>query len=686
MAIEDDIRKIHNDYPWASEDTLGKIASNTRTENAKLKKVFQSLTGVEFDYDSVKKEFEDAEELFKKTNKLITKMEDGTKNMFSVVSRDTDPLEATAELLKMSVGAISATVGGITSFTQFLGPKAAAVSWVVDGAVGVGVAAVGVAAIYAKLMSEQEKGLRQVIDYGGVVGDMSQYTEMRGSLAGVGMSMQEMTKVMNGNKAMLANLPDGLMNTTKQFIDFSGKVESETSKTMGDFGYGVEQMTTRLLEEANLMYMSGELEQFGQLTKDKIRKNFESSSAMTTFLAEKFGSQRSALLAMRSEAMTNIDFMTAMSMNGEYLAKTYGENAAENVKNTGANIKMLFSTVLGPQFGEQTEQVFNNMLKDINIDASVLNNMPTDMINMLSTLGPEVSTQFKDIMEQAGTGKLSQPELVMKVKELTTSISMASPRYGDDPIVQQSNDLIAQARIAPEAFMDLTVDQLDAGLESVKSLTEQADSSIDAIDAARVGFRTVVNELTPGYALGATAVKGFSGALGLVQSAFEFIGLIKTEDKPIEPEVTNPGANMSQKMMSNGGAGSVVTDENYDDMSDNVKEAYDAYKKAQTLKQKAAYANAYTNAYNILNKNFSPGQFAEGGGPVPIQRPNGRWYANIKDPNSPIGSKKVYVDELNVVGMKFNNMHQLDSMIGKKIKEITEVIEKTAVTENMNGG
>ena len=699
MAIEqEDVDQgIGGLPPWVSEDTLAKIASHKQTENSKLKAVYRSLTGVPFDSDAITKAYEESGDKLEAANNVLVKMESGVKNLFSVTSRDTDPLEATAELMKLSVGAISDTVGGITSFTQFLGPKGAALSWIANGVVATGVAAVGVAAVFAKLISEQEKGLRQIIDYGGVVGDMSQYTEMRGSLVNVGMSMQEMSKIMIGNKAMLANMPGNLMATTMQFINFAGKVESETSQTMGDFGYNVEQQTARLLEEANLMYMTGQMQQFGEVTKEKIRKNFEQSSAMTTFLADKFGDQRSSLLSLRSEAMTNIDFMTAMAMNGEYLAEKYGENAEENVRNTGANLKMLFSTVLGPQFGEQTENVFNNFLKDVNIDASVLNNMPKEMVNMLSALGPEVSSKFTNLLEQAGTGQVTQPELVMRVQELTKSIAKATPRYGDDPMIIQQNNLIAQARQAPEAFMELTKDQLDSGLANVMALSDVASDSINAIDAARIAFRSVVHDLTPGYELGAIAVSAFESSLKLVESSLEFLGIIPTDKKipnirknteALKKVLQEPGpstmGNVAKKM-SDTLSGKVDTESPEYKRKNVYALAVAARKKALEKEKEEKYNAAYTNSYNILNKNFSPDQFAEGGGPVPILHPNGRWYAKIKDANAPIGSKKVYIDELNVVGMKINSMYQLDSMITKKMREITKVLEKTVTQENMHG-
>ena len=415
------------------------------------------------------------------------------------------------------------------------------------------------------------------------------------------------------------------------------------------------------------------------------------------FLADKFGDQRSSLLALRSEAMTNIDFVTAMAMNGEYLAEKYGENAAENVRNTGANLKMLFSTVLGPQFGEQTENVFNNFLKDVNIDASVLNNMPKEMVNMLSALGPEVSSKFTNLLEQAGTGQISQPELVIGVQDLTKAIAKAKPRYGDDPMISQQNNLIAQARQAPEAFMELTKDQLDAGLENVKALTEQADSSIDAIDAARIAFRSAMHDLTPGYSLGAIAVSTFESSLKLVESALEFLGIIPTDKKipnirkdteVLKKVLQEPGPSKMgdvAKKMSDKLSGKVDTESPEYKIENAVALAAAARKKSLKKEKEEKQAAAYTKAYTIINNNFSPEQFAEGGGPVPIQQPNGRWYANIKDPNSPIGSKKVYVDELNVVGMKINSMYQLDSMITKKMREITKVLEKTATQENMHG-
>jgi hypothetical protein len=573
MATPDiNINQILNDAnapAWATESTLEMILSAKRVENEQMKKAFKSLTGKDFEYNGVKQGLADVDKAFTKANKLAVKLEKNTKDLVGSLSsgRDTNPIEATAELMSLAANALDGVVGSVTKYTQLIPGAGRAVSWGLDAVTGLGVAAAGVSIIFAKIISEQEKALRTIINYGAVVGDVSQYTKMRHAVANVGMSMQEMSKLMDGNKAMLANLPGDLVSATTEFAKFAGTVEE--SKELGSFGYNVEQQTSRLLEEAKLMYMSGQLEQFGQLQKDKIRKNFESSSTMTTFLANKFGDQRSSLLALRSEALTNVDFMSALARNGEYLGEKYGENAKENVKASAASMKMLFTKVLGPTFGEQSEQVFNRFIKDIHIDASVLNDMPAEMIDTLNALGPDVMSNFKNIMEKAGTGQLTENQTVMAVQKLAKSISKAKPRFGDDPIVLAQNELIANARVAPEAFLDMTTDTLTAGLNSVRALTAQASGSIEAVDDARIAFRKIVTSLEPSYSASTTALDLFSGSLGLVEGALRLVGMIPKERKEpnLEPYVNDEGFT---SRIGKGHPGALATEEGgkYSDVAD----------------------------------------------------------------------------------------------------------------------
>jgi hypothetical protein len=532
MAIEQaDIDQMLGNVPaWATEATLEAITSHKKSDNVKIKHAFKQMTGLEFKFDEIKSKIDKASQSFDGAKKLAKGVQSTTDKLFGMSARDVDPLKGTTDIMKMVASAVDGVVGVATKFTSKIPYVGGAITGALKGVAGVGVVAAGTAAIYATILMEQEKSLRTIIDYGMVVDDLSQFTTMRDSVAAVGMSMQEMAKMLHGNKAMLANLPGDLVSATTDFIKFAGTVEE--SKEIGSFGYNVEQQTVRLLEETKLMYMSGQLEQFGQIQKDKIRKNFESSSTMTTFLANKFGDQRSSLLALRSEALTNVDFMSAIARNGEYLAEKYGENAEANVKASSASMKMLFTKVLGPEFGAQSEQVFNRFIKDINIDANVLNDMPAEMIDQLNSMGPEVMANFKNIMEKAGTGQLTENQTVMAVHKLTKSIANAEPRFGDDPIVQRANELIANARVAPEAFLDMTESTLTAGLSSVKELTKNASGTIESIDNSRIAFRTIITTMEPGYTTSKTAVEFFAGSLELVEDTLRLVGMIP-EEKPI---------------------------------------------------------------------------------------------------------------------------------------------------------
>lgn len=528
MALEDDIKTIHEEFPWASGETMTTLAKYSESNSDVLKKTLANLMGDDFDPDVISKVLDDSHSKMTKYNAALQKSSKEVTNIFRVVSRDVSPLEATAELMSIGAQGLNEVVGDITKFTGKIPGFGWAASMTAKAATGALVAATGVAAIYAKLVTEQEKTVRMMIDHGAIVDNLKDYSDMRRSLADLGMSMQEMSLMFNENKIMLSNLPGDLMSSAKNMTDFIVDVETEASKSMGDFGYNTEQLTSRMLEEASLLYTVGELETLNQQGKDKIRRNFENSTAMTTFLAEKFGDQRSVLLAQRQEAMSNIDFMAAMHKNGEYLAEKYGENAKENVKNTGANLKMLLSTVLGPEFGDQAQQVFNNVLRDIDIDESAMNNIPGDMINVLNALGPDVLNSFSSILEEGATGQLNEEQLVMRVQELTRTISKSKPKVGDNPIIQQHNMLLAHATNAPEAFMKMTDTQMSNGIALVKKMSESADKSIDAVDETRKAFRKIVDMMSPGFETSNVALQWFTSALEFVYDAFVFVGLIDT--------------------------------------------------------------------------------------------------------------------------------------------------------------
>tara|TARA_R110002074_G_scaffold395822_1_gene584573 strand:- start:1592 stop:3658 length:2067 start_codon:yes stop_codon:yes gene_type:complete len=544
MTISPDIMQDIMDYiskhEWATEDTLTKIANNKKIEYDTLKKAYEKLTGKRFPYDYIKKELDNSEDAFVRANKISTKVESSTTKLLNIAQSNNSSLESTAELMKMTAGAIDGATGVVTDYTKFLGPFGFGVSTVAKGVTSLGVAAAGVAAIYAKLMTEQETAIRSFIETGAVVNNINQYTDMRNSVSNVGMSLQELSKMMTGNKTALANMPGDLASTTIKFANFASSVENSSAKTMGDFGYNVEQLTQRLLEETELRYKSGKLEAFNQASQDKIRKNFENSSKMTTFLAGIFGDQRSSILASRNEALSNQDFNYTMFRNAEYIAKTYGENADENIRNNFAYSKTLFS-LLGPKFEEYHATTVTNFIKDLPYDENVVNNMPAELHNMLSNLGVESLNMYQDLVVAAHTGKIETPEYIMGVQKFVKLISEATPRSAANSTFDSSNELIAYSRTAPpEAFMSMTRETIDLGIASVQEFAELADGSIDAIDDARIAFRNIVDAMTPDVQTSADVSAFFARSLDNVVSVMKFVGLID-RDEIKEPYVNAQG-------------------------------------------------------------------------------------------------------------------------------------------------
>ena len=130
----------------------------------------------------------------RKQNYSQQKVEAGLKEssgMMKKVMSQAEPANAIAELShevsKLLYNA-GATVG------NFLGPATSKISKGVQMATKAGgyamVTATGRGVVYAKLLTEQDKYARQLINYGSVVSDVDMYTTLRSSIRGLGMGFK----------------------------------------------------------------------------------------------------------------------------------------------------------------------------------------------------------------------------------------------------------------------------------------------------------------------------------------------------------------------------------------------------------------------------------------------------------------------------------------------------------------
>ena len=490
----DDIREIYKDYPWATEDTLAQIVAASKSTGQKsLRKVNEILKGL--DLDPLSNIVDDLTDQEKKLAENLDKLGQATQKSVRNLTRDSDPIAAMAELM----GTAGKAVSGAGSMIGKLPGIGGAVGKAAQGVGAVVQVTAGAAATLGAIATEQEKMTRAMIEYGLAVRDLDEFTDMRGSLAKVGMSMGELTQLLDGNKSVFAQIADDTYAGTRDFLSFAAEMEKQNVEHGGDFGYGVEELTQRLAEETKILFQINGMTSLDHHARQKIRENFAKSSAMTTFMADATGEQRSAMLKMRAEAAANIDFRQAMVQNANFIAETLGKEAQENINNAQQQMSMMMG-VLVPSMKEETDALFTEAVRDLHLDQTTYNNAKGPLLDKLALMGADVQQEYFRIMDASITGKLVGPDLVIALQGLAKKMQKAQVRQsGQDQTLQEANRTIAEARMIPRSFTDLTAEQIRAGQEAALFKTEAADDAVDAIDGARKAFRGSLHIITPGY-------------------------------------------------------------------------------------------------------------------------------------------------------------------------------------------
>ena len=514
---EQDIKEIHSQYPWASEATLAGILAKAKSQGSQsLKKVNQILKNMGLDdLDNIVDHIARDEQ---QVLKNLESLSDATAKHIHNLSRDSDPLGAMSELFNTAgkaVGGAGGLIGKIPGVGKPIGVAASAAGKLIQ-------AGAGAAAVLGKIANEQEKIARAMIEYGLAVRDLDEFTDMRGSLAKVGMSMGELTQLLESNKGTFAQISGDTYSGTRDFVNFAGEVEKQNVEHGGDFGYGVEELTKRLAEETTILFQINGIMTLDAMSKKKIKENFFKSSAMTTFMANATGEQRSAMLKARAEAASNIDFRQAMVQNANFIADTLGQEATENINNAQQQMSMMMG-ILVPSLKEETDALFTESVRDLQLDQTSINNAKGPLLDKLALLGSDIQQEYFRIMDASITGKLVGTDLVVAMQGVAKKIRNAQPRQsGTDQALQEANRTIAEASLIPKSFLELTEEQIRAGEAATLLKTETADNAIDAIDGARKAFRTTLHTISPGYEtmtggldMFVSTVDGFGDALSV---------------------------------------------------------------------------------------------------------------------------------------------------------------------------
>lgn len=493
--------QLVKNYPWATEEALEMLNSELTEGNMTIAKV-AAIIGDGSKAVKVDRAKNKAEQAKKKAKTTQQKVEAGLKEssgMMKKVMSQAEPANAIAELShevsKLLYNA-GATVG------NFLGPATSKIGKGVQMATKAGgyamVTATGLGVVYAKLLTEQDKYARQLINYGSVVSDVDMYTTLRSSIRGLGMGFKLYADVTESALPFITASEGDVFRGQMALSQFLLDIDND--KAFSDFGMTIQQQTQFLAQEAETLYQLGELDKMNARGQKTLINSFEQANKLGLFMADSLGQSRMDTLKLREEARNSDKLITGILQNAQFMNEHLGEMASANVQAAVGYFAPLAQATFGDEFREMFQRSVEATVGDIPFDQDAMNNIPQEFKEKLQTVGPGVLQMFEKMVEDTATGKISTPEeAVRRQREFVKLVEQQLPKLaGQNELLNWANGFIAQAKVIPDSFSTADIDELTSPT-FLKEQTEQADSTIDVIDDFSVTFQNIAEVLTPGF-------------------------------------------------------------------------------------------------------------------------------------------------------------------------------------------
>ena len=296
---------ISKRYPWATEETLQALNSDMTTQNITMGQISAILAGS--GAAAVKTTARKAEQAERKAEKIEKKIEKGAKRaksaMGSIMS-DMSPVQAVADL-SHETAKLMYNAGAAAG--DFLGGGRNMVGKAIGGATKAGlygmVAATGVGTVFAKLLAEQDKYAKQLIDFGSIVSDIDMYTTLRSSIRSLGMGFKEFADITAATQPFMISAGGDVIKGQYKLSEMLSQLENDDK--FSDFGMGIQDTARSLAQETETLYQLGQITEINAMTKKRVADSFESANALAMFTGNNLGMQRMEALNIRNEARTN---------------------------------------------------------------------------------------------------------------------------------------------------------------------------------------------------------------------------------------------------------------------------------------------------------------------------------------------------------------------------------------------
>ena len=504
---------IYQQYPWATEITLEKVSSSMTINNSTMAMIAAVLG--KKDAASIRElssDAEDAEDTVTKSGKATVKSIKIAGGAMNTIMKGSDPVNATAELAHEAAKIMANAGIGLSNMGAGMGKWASGLKMVARHAGTPLVVATGMGIIFAKLLTEQEKQARQLIDFGAVVSDIDHWTKLRFATRDLGMGLKDFNDLMAESKPFLVQAEENLFEGALRLAEFAKEIDQD--KTFKDYGMGIQDQTRFITQEIQTLYQLGEITEMNAAGRKRVIDSYRSANNLALFTGDVFGMQREEALRLRDEARNNVDLRVGLLQNKAFIEKTYGEQASKNISDATGIVRVLNEQLFGADFAGAMEGVISGFVGDISFDQTAANNISKTLIETLQG-APGASEALINLVEKIGTGQFkNEAETVDAYKKFFKLIKDVPFKVtAGDPNLEALNALLASAKTAAgaEEFLMSDTDTLTSGLYADRA--DMSDTSIEVMNNMAIAFQEMQELLTPGFGSMATGFRTLSGSL-----------------------------------------------------------------------------------------------------------------------------------------------------------------------------
>jgi len=507
------INAIFDQYPWATESTLDMVNSEVTENNVTMANIAAILgDSSQADIQNLQRKAEKASDSAEKIESKVLRASKVGQTALDKIISGADPVNAVAEL-SHEVAKLLANAGvGISKYTKGIRGIGAAVS-ATTKVIGTGmVITTGMAVVFAKLLTEQEKQTRQLVDFGAVVADQGLWTSLRSSTRKLGMGLKSYTEMAEGAKSVIISSEGDAYLGQMKLSEFIQQIDQ--SEWFNDFGFSIQDQSRFITQETETLYQLGQITSLNAAAKQRVMESYKSANKLALFTGNSLGVQRTEALRMREEARNNIDLQTGLIQNAAFITSEYGEVGAKNIADASGFLKVLNESTFGADWAKSFEEHVAGTVGDISFDQSAVNNIDTAFLEKMRMVGPGVAEAYIQLVQDTATGEItSETEAVARQRELVALVKKQVTRVSAyNPLIADANMLIAQAKLIPDSYFKADISELNSATLYAE-LTENADHNIDVLDDVSVTFQNIQEILTPGFDTMGTGFRALAGGM-----------------------------------------------------------------------------------------------------------------------------------------------------------------------------